>query len=86
MADSLSVTENIIEHALRANPSNTIGYGIALALPIIAVIALWVDRARLYRRITELQDKLTKQSEKHLGYVKQLRDAIDRERKEKDGG
>jgi len=84
--DSLSVIPKVINHALEASPSNSIGYGIALALPILATIALWMDRARLYRRITELQDKLTKQSEKHLGYVKQLRDAIDRERKEKDGG
>ena len=84
--DTLSVTENIIEHALRANPTNTIGYGIALALPIIATIALWVDRARLYRRITELQDERAKQAEKQLSYVKQLRNALDRERKGEDGG
>jgi len=82
--DTLSVTENIIEHALRANPTNTIGYGIALALPIIATIALWVDRARLYRRITELQDERAKQAEKQLSYVKQLRNALDRERKGED--
>ena len=87
MADSLSVgTKTLVDYAISATPYNAIGYGLALALLIVGISALWIDRARLQRRINDLQDKLTKQSDKHLGYVKQLRDAVDRERKEKDGG
>ena len=86
MADSTSsVTKTLVEHALDANPSNALGYGILVAILIIAVSALWWDRSRLQGRINSLQDKLAAQASKHLNYVKQLRDALDDERKEKDG-
>jgi hypothetical protein len=86
MADSLNVgTKTLVDYAISATPYNAIGYGLALALLIVGISALWIDRARLQKRISELQDRLTKQSDKHLGYVKQLRNAIDEERKKKDG-
>lgn len=86
MADSTSlVTKTLVEHALDASPSNALGYGLLVAILIIAVSALWWDRNRTIRqyqnRIDDLQDQITRQANKHLGYVKQLRDAIDQERK-----
>jgi len=84
MADSLSVTKTLVEHAISASPYNALGYGILVAVLIIAVSSLWWERNRTIRnyqaRIDEIQSQLHRQSEKHLGYVKRLRDALERER------
>jgi len=75
--DSLSVIPKVINHALEASPSNSIGYGLAVALPILATIALARVCIRLY-------NQLAKERNETLADVKRLRNALEKERRERD--
>ncbi len=75
--DTISTTSTIIDHALTATPYNAVGYGLLVAILISANIAQWRSNSKLHRQLTEERNDT-------LNDVRKLRNALEKERRERD--